>query len=377
MSNVKGKILKALGITVLAVVLSLIFVQPFSFSVFSLFSSPIKNDISVSDFYTQVADRSPISRMDSDIVIVNIDRLDRNGIAVILDKVNRAHPRVIGMDVIFEEPRDTSDRRLIMAIKNADNIVLPLALEESGDKSGTFVVNEKSFFTDSLISYANITTGAVNLPSSTDRGTVREYTWRFPDERAGKVYPSFGYELARLYRPEAVSRLESRDADAEYIDYVSKEFMVLEPEEVTENMDVLRDRIVLFGTIADKNDLHPSPLSPAMSGVEIHAYILSTILEGKYYAQLSTFFSWVIGFMLCFFVILTAIVSGMMLKGLVVRILQIVLVIGAVWLGYTLYVEKQIIVDWTSILLMITFGLFAADIWNGVAEIIHRRRSKS
>ena len=99
--KLKPRILKALGITLLAFALSFILMQPFSFSAASLLSSSDGNDFTINDFYNKVADSRLVSTLDSNIVIIDIAESDRDGIAEILETVALCGPRAVGLDVLF------------------------------------------------------------------------------------------------------------------------------------------------------------------------------------------------------------------------------------------------------------------------------------
>ena len=59
-------------------------------------------------------------------------------------------------------------------------------------------------------------------------------------------------------------------------------------------------------------------------------------------------------------------------KGLITRLLQFLLVYVAMQAGYALFVDRQIVVNFSYILLMLAFGLIATDIWNGLTVILNR-----
>ncbi len=49
--------------------------------------------------------------------------------------------------------------------------------------------------------------------------------------------------------------------------------------------------------------------------------------------------------------------------------MQVILVWMAVQIGYWFFIKHGIIIDFSYSLLMLAFGLFACDIWNGVIAI--------
>ena len=55
---------------------------------------------------------------------------------------------------------------------------------------------------------------------------------------------------------------------------------------------------------------------------------------------------------------------------MIVRIIQVVLAYSAVRIGYELFIDKHVVCNFSGTLLMIAFGLFAVDIWNGMSALI-------
>lgn len=367
-------IVKAFGITMLAFALSLLLVQPLSFSAMSVFAPPEKDDFSISDFYAQVADKRPTRYNDLDIVIVDIGALDREGIASLIEEISLCGPRCVGLDVMFEEPRIPAvDSLLLNAIAANPGIVLPLNVAECGDNK--FKISERPFFYKSI---GGVEYGAANLPGKFRGSTIREFAISYPLDN-GKTLPSFPVAIAKKVDSEAVKRLKDRGNNLETIDYPSREFNIIHPEELYDHADELTGKIVLVGAVTDIGDMHASPVNGYSSGIEIHALALSTVLGGRYYSSTSKIHDWLLAWILCYLVTLLGLLVDVRVKGLVVRILQFVLVYLAVQIGYSLYVDHRMIINFSYTLLMVTFGLFAADIWNGCTglnDLIRKRLKK-
>lgn len=375
-------VVKALGITVLALALSLVIAQPVGFSVFSLFTAPHRDEVTLNDFYAQIADERPVRTIEKDIVIVNIENQDRYQIAAILNEISAAKPAVIGLDVIFPDPRSEEDTLLINAIERAGKIVLAEKLIDAEDESRNaelpiFDYDEVDFFHGTLAN-KSVSYAFANFVNEKEGGVIREFCPQLK-MKDGNEFLSFATAIAKDYNPKAVEKMMERGRATEIISYPSKYFEVIQPEEIEANRALLKDKIVLVGDMHSAYDMHATPISHYQPGIMVHAYILSTILSGTYYREVSNLITWAIAFFLCFLVILTAVYSGLMLKGLVVRFLQVIFVVGAVMIGFSLYIHQHIILNFTFVLLMVTFGLFAADIWNGVVDIhtqIKKRRER-
>lgn len=373
-------VVKALGITVLALALSLVIAQPVAFSVFSIFSAPHRNEVTLNDFYAQIADDRPIRNINQDIVILNIEQADRYEIANLIEEVKKAAPAVIGVDVIFSDLLSEKDTLLTNAIEEAGKIVVAeklVQIESPADKSQTtpvFDYDDVNFFKGALDNI-DLRYAAANFVNEKEGGIIRDFCPQF-QMNDGNSRLSFATAIAEVYRPESVKSLMERGNHTEIIDYPSKYFEVIQPDELTAHASELKGKIVLLGDMHSSYDMHATPISHYQPGVMIHAYILSTILDGVYYSEVNNILTLLIAAFLCFLVVLTAVYSGLMLKGLVVRVLQVIFVVGAVAIGFSLFIHRHVVLDFTFILLMLTFGLFAADIWNGVVEIRERHRHR-
>ena len=101
--------------------------------------NPIKLGLKYFDFndlsYSKLgkASNTPI---DSNIVIINIGQADREGIAFLIDKTASYNPKTIGLDVVFDGPRDLlKDSLLVATIQRTRNLVLAAKYQvDSTDK---------------------------------------------------------------------------------------------------------------------------------------------------------------------------------------------------------------------------------------------------
>ena len=72
------------------------------------FFSPFKNafkDFSYLDLYYAEKLNEDKFDLNEDIILVNIDRLNRKEIAEVLDKLQKFQPKVIGLDIIFKDKK--------------------------------------------------------------------------------------------------------------------------------------------------------------------------------------------------------------------------------------------------------------------------------
>lgn len=368
------KVWKSLGITALAFLLSMLLVSPLSLSVMSMFSSPEKEDFTVSDFYAQIADKRPVRTLDPDIVIVDINRAGRAEIAEFLEILQFCAPKAVGVDVLFGEPGDSAvDTRLINSIRDlGSTVVMPVMMAQ--DDGGLFVIAERSFFDQGLPS----ADGAVNFTSSRRGAAIREFVTRFPVSETDSI-DSFAVAIARIAYPDKATALSARGSSEEYIDYPSREYKIIDINSASDRIEELTDKIILVGALNDADDLHATPVTSRMAGVIVHASALSTILGERYYQALTDWQEWLPALVLCFIVVLMSLTLTGNIKGLLIRLVQVLLVYLAVTIGYGLFVDKRIILNASYTLLMLGFGFFAVDLWGGAAGIIswaHKKYKK-
>lgn len=357
--------LKAAGITALSFVLSMFLIAPLSFSASSLISAPDRNDFNITDFYAMVADRRPVRQLSDEIVIVNIDTCDRADIAGILETVALLEPRAVGLDVVFGEPREGDDR-LIAAARECPNLVVGNTVTPAGER---FSIDSGTWFPDSVGDTSTV--GIVNIPARYAYSNIREFTTGFPLE-SGDTLPGFVTAVAAVADPAAARELAARGNSLEAINYPSHEFTVVEPDEIPSRADEMAGRIILIGAVTDPSDLHATPVNGRMCGIEIHARALQTILDRAWLDSLPQTANWAIALGLCFLVVLLSGIINPGYKGVVMRLIQVAILYLIIRIGYWFYIDRGIVVDCSYTLLALTFGLFAADIWNGTYYIIGR-----
>lgn len=352
-------VMKAIGMTALAFMLSWLLTAPFTASTSSIFSSPEKTDFILSDFYAQVADRRPVRNLSREVMIIDIGRAGREEIAKLIEDVGMCMPSVIGVDVSFEEPHD-DDSHLLGVIGNSRNIVLPVSVAPSGNE-GRFVLDDKPFFYNDL---PGVRYGAVNLPGKFEGATIREFSVNYPLEN-GRTQDSFVTAIAEMVSKEKTDSLRNRGNQLETIDYPSREIPVVDMETFYSKPEIAQGKVVMIGAVNEASDMHGTPVRSSMAGIMIHAQALSTVLDGAFYSPMPKWFDEFVAVALCFLMILMSIGMTTKFKGIIIRIVQVCLVYFAIRIGYSLYVDHRVILDFSLTLLMIAFGTFAIDIWNG------------
>lgn len=362
-------LLKALGITILAFALSMVLMQPFSFSAATLISSHDRTDFNMTDFYNIVADSRNVRSLDRDIVIVDIADTDREDVTDLLEAIPDFEPAAVGLDVSFMHERE-GDWRLLEAIRRCPNLVMVADIDLDGTapvpEQQLFRISDTSYFYDS-ISY--LPHGAPNLIMKFAGSTVRHFRTSYPLGNGDSI-DSFPVAITRLYNPEAVGRMERRGNSQELICYPSRTFRVIKWDDIARHADDLRGRIVMIGDMDTPDDHHRTPLAPDTPGIEIHCYALSTILNGLYFSVATPTTNNLLALTLCFLMILISFEIPGKAKGLILRFVQVAILYLLIRVGYWLFIDHNLIVDLSMSLLMLTFGFFALDIWTGVSATI-------
>lgn len=365
--NRKLLIVKSLGITILAFILSLCLQAPFSASTSSIFSSPETTDFTLSDLFAQIANGRPVRRLEDRILIVDIGIGGREEIASVLDILSLCGPKTVGIDILFEEPTD-DDSHLLTAIENTPGCILPVGVKPQGEK---FVIEDCPFFYNEI---KNVNYGAINFPTASAKSCIREYCTYFPSIK-GNI-PSFVTALAANYDPMAVADAIARNNNEETTAYHSKEFRIYSYDEVEKYCEDFTDKIVLIGSLSDAGDLHPTPINSSMPGIIIHASALSTLLDREWYTNLPKYSDYILAITICFLIVLATLGIKGGIRGLIIRLVQIGLAYCAVRVGYYLFVDKHIICNFSNTLIMIAFGLFAVDMWQGCEALIVYLKNK-
>lgn len=359
--NVRKEFLRSVLLVALAFVLAYLLQAPIAFSASFLSSQP-SDDFDFPDFYNMVANNRPVIDPENDIVVVNIDGLDRYEIGTTLKMIGNGNPRAVGIDVLFQEPHDSLiDEWLVSSIRELPNVVLSQSIRQC--KNGTFAVAERSFFADSI--GEGIGFGAATFKAKVVGGRIREFTTYFPAADSIGTITGFATALAEKAYPEAIVSLKNRDKRDEIIDYPSRYFPIYTLRDIAMEPELVADKVVLVGVVSPLEDTHPTPIDDKMPGVLIHAHSLSTIIHGNYVNRLGDLFAWLIAIVLAWLIIMEFCIFKPEYKGVVLRVTQILLLFLALYLGYRLFVDHRLVIDFAPTVLMITFALFACDLQLG------------
>jgi adenylate cyclase len=233
----------------------------------------------------------------------NIRSWRRTDYARLVDAIAAGRPAVIGLDVawIHASPQPDDDTVLANALYRAGDVVLASLIEH---QEGAAYEYDRYAAPIAPLAQAASGVGLVNLPRDNDGVVRRVPFWWFHDD---SWHPAFGYEIARTYlgQPTAPSDPTADeivlgehlfDLDGErdlLINFCGGRgtfptfpmYQVLSGQVPAETFT---DKIVLVGfTTSLEHDLHVTAFNPPwgspelVPGVEIHANIIASLLNGN------------------------------------------------------------------------------------------------
>ncbi len=244
----------------------------------------------------------------SEIVIIAIDNdslqkigrwpWDRKIHANLIEKIGQLQPAVIGYDVNFpEKSSEDSDALLAEAVKKAGNVILPKEADLSINKN-KLKVNNLLLPIESLKSAA-AGLGITNTPPDQD-GVFRKLPVIIYNQE-GQAEISFANLIANRYLAQSGKSIVQIPTDKNgkmIINFTGgpKNFSVISAADILSGnatSEQIKDKIILIGATAP--DLHDEQLVPTssgvlMSGVEIHANAVKTIISQNFLKPLKNFY---------------------------------------------------------------------------------------
>ena len=294
----RDTVLATISVFIFLILLGLI---PINFYVLNPLKLALK-DFDFNDIAYAKLEKSADTRMDSNIVIVNIGHADREALAYIIEKTSSYQPKVMALDAYFEEEKDPEkDSILRQVFKKTNNLVAAarLAVNKNTDQ----IVLMKDYFED-----VYSTRGYANFPAE-EIGTVRAYA---PFEKINaKEFPQFTTAIVKLFDSSAYIKLKKRHHEVETINYTRRvhQYFVVENEALMmDNIDesLLKDKIVLLGYVnPDPNDIEDKKFTPMnhkyagksvpdMNGVVVQANVISMILDDNYIKKTPKWVAWLV-----------------------------------------------------------------------------------
>ena len=356
--------------------------------------NPIKLGLKDFDFndlyYSKVSDKT--EGYDKRIVLVNIGHANRAEIAMLIDKVASYQPKVMGLDALFEGPREAADDSLMRdVVHRHKNLVL--AVKYQTDKQDK-LVGGNNFFADS-----STKTGFVNFPYDSDFESIRYYfPFKADDHDHDRVLPSFSSALVKEYDPAAYEKIKKKTNQKTIINYTHKltpekaMYQVVEPEQLMMEDGVdssaIKGRIALLAyvntspyDIEDKkftpmNERPYGKTAPDMNGIVVHANIISMVLDHNYIKKVPSWGNWLIAIIICWLHMSFFIhyyLENHIWFHLAAKIAQVASAIFFVWLGAEIYSRYGLKVDMKISLITIVMAVDVIYFYEAWAVWMHKK----
>ncbi|RLD38191.1 MAG: hypothetical protein DRI83_02855 [Bacteroidetes bacterium] len=357
------------------------------------FLSPIANtfkDFQFSDiYYSKLKEKHP-SKLDTNIVLVNIAYNSREEIARQIHVINQHKPAVIGLDVTFEKLKDSlTDSILAAEIADAGNVVLAgyfINSDEGSEYFANYITSDNQFRKNTLGGY-------INFPSFETEATIRYFTPKLSYKE--EIHYCFAAMIAGAYDKASFEKLMKRRYASERIDYTGniESFIVFDAEEINisnPGLSVVEGKIVLLGFMGPDlktkvlEDLHFTPMNPKYSGrsfpdmygLVIHANILTTILAGNYTLKMPFWISIVLAFILtyfCMYFFIKYYVKWVIWYQIIVRSLQLIISIIIVGIDIFLFSAFNFKMDAMILVIPILLSIDTLEIYEGIALWLNKR----
>ncbi|MDP4277393.1 MAG: CHASE2 domain-containing protein [Bacteroidota bacterium] len=314
--------------------------------------------------------------VDSNIVLIKADACSRGDIARLLTQVAKANPRVVGLDVVFPEPKQqTEDEALVNSLKKLKNqLVVSCVLGDEDEKTHFLNARQGNFFEGRL---PDVACGCINLMESKTH-MVNEFTPFFKlNDKAS--FPSFDLQIARMADPAAIESFLRKRKAPSFINFRSLDFDTLEPDEAVRHPEMLYHKIVLIGSLNEPADMHATPVDGKMNGLVIHAYTISTILSGRSISAMSDVGRWVLTvFILIVFLDIIELVGRKLKKGM--RLFIALCVLLSVWfftiIGYIIFIRFDYVINFSPVRLAVAMAPVFADAFAALETTIKQFKKK-
>lgn len=283
--------------------LSLLF---FNTSFFNPIGKALKDFSFLDVYYTERLNQK--QDIDTSIILVNIEHKTREELAIALQKVLKAKPKVLGFDVILKKFEKTETDTLLAKLLQRKNVVSAYILQPD-----SLNIENDPFFKTGTVGYANFNFDTKNT-------VVRDFNGKV--QLKGKLHNSFGTALAKKYLTKKdwqENRIEEKVSKARVINYQGNldSYLNISVDEIMhiDDLSLLHGKIVLFGYLGaptgstfDIEDKHFTPLNPItagksipdMHGLVIHANILSMLITNNFMYKVSNFWTLVLVFLFSF-----------------------------------------------------------------------------
>ncbi|MFD0796008.1 CHASE2 domain-containing protein [Maribacter chungangensis] len=349
------------------------------------FFSPFKNafkDFSYLDLYYAENLHEENGDFNENIVLVNINRINRKEIAELLGEIQKHGPKVIGLDVIFKDSQDPVwDQFLAEKLKN-ESLVLTYTIQDKNKVE----TNAKVFSSKQYAGYSNFNFDTESL-------VIRNFQGIYKTEDDTLVSFPVAVTNAYLENNWLNDNLNSLKKERPIKFWGNRDrFLVLEQADVIgrQELSFLKDRIVLLGYLGDsKNhdydieDKHYTPMNPKFVGknppdtfgLVIHANIIQMLLANDYISIVPTWVLILLTIVLTFMALAYFIyLNKRQLASYILRLnlVQLFFIILFIWISLLLF-KNDVLLKVTSITATVVFSMGLIGYYKKLANYLYKR----
>jgi CHASE2 domain-containing sensor protein len=251
------------------------------------------DDFSMTDIYYQILNDESARELNDKIVLVDMTKqYRREDIAKTISDVSHCKPKVMMVDVIFERitDNDMGNAALVASLEKAPNTVLACKLYNYDENANAFKNCLYSFFE----SMGHYDWAFSNVISKFNYGTIREYS--ISQNLNGKRIYSMPYMTACRYFG---TKPQKESVNNRYIVYSNTDFPVVSCDSILANRNLLKDRIVMIGTLQEEADMHLTPVGK-MPGMKILAYSALSYIDHRNIQTIDLWKSILLLFVVCY-----------------------------------------------------------------------------
>ncbi len=248
---------------------------------------PVRLDSLLILLLIAIALRCNSQHAESHLVLINVDSLDRGGIATLIHIINEFEPKTIAIDLQFVNNSEyTKDWSLFNELSKCKKLVMSSLI---GNYTGEDI-EYKRFVEESQPQFLiNAKTGFTNIiPEQDEFSTLRRFSTK--EQINTKIEYHFAIRVAMEYDSIKAINFVRNNPKVVYVDFKNgqRNFKRLTSEDVISrriNPDEIKNKIIMIGFLGPgQEDKFYTPLNkdtgePDMYGLEYLAYIVAQVLE--------------------------------------------------------------------------------------------------
>ena len=351
----------------------------FSFNVG--FLNPVRRafaDFSMSDVYYSIIWQGGQTKESQYITLIDIDSLYlRKDIAQVIKQVDQYDPKVVGIDIIFEGKKfdGAGDSILTNVLKsNFENKVLGYKLLDPEPGLVNFKNSLHSFCVDDM---PFVQEGYTNALYS-EAGTTLRMLSVFRKENGIPNY-SFSAQIYNKYI-ENYEDIDTTQLNDRHINFNTIDFPVVRFDSIANYPQLIKDHIVLIGTINEEADMHYCPIGK-QSGLKIQAYSLQSLIDQYNIKILDKGSVWILAFLATY---ITGILqygiirwlnkknrvwTNFLMKSVVfIRLFTFFLLAMIAYIAFLIYILQGIFISTTAILVAAVLTSEARGVYTAIVN---------